>query len=428
MKYRFIIVLIAIIIFSCQNKDNKESLPQSFVKTQNPSLSGFDNNRLSYLDSMFSKYTEEKILPNAVTFVSKNGVIVHHKAYGYKDLEKQEKVKTDDIFRIASQSKAITTAALMTLYEKGLFVLDDRLSKFIPEFANPRVLVEFNDKDTTYKTRPASGEITIRHLLTHTSGIHYGMLDGGKHGMMFAKEGIPAVNSLDDISTGEVVKRIAKMPLEHDPGDRFTYGMNSDVVGYLIEILSGQPFDVFLKETIFDPLGMNDTYFYLPGDKVSRMVKLYSSSSSGLKVHQNESYQTYPYAGAQTFLSGGAGLCGTVEDYAKFCQMLLNHGEFNGNKILSRKTIELMTRNQIGNSEVSWSHHKFGLGFELIDENAASHHLWSPGSYKWGGMYYTDYLIDPTENMILLIYTNIEPYRGPSIHERFHNVVYQSLK
>ena len=430
---RLIIILLLVIIVALSISHlhfNQVSVnhPQKLKLTSQPVEVRIDADRLARIDTFMNEMVSSGIVPNIATFVAKDGKIVHYKTYGYRDLESRDVLEKDDIFRIASQTKAITSVALMTLYEEGKFLLDDPVSKYIPEFKDTPVLVDFNESDTTYTTRPAKKQITIRHLLTHTSGIHYGILGGGIGGMMYAKENIPAVNSLDDITIEKVVKKIAKMPLMFDPGEKFMYGMNLDVIGYLIEVLSGERFDDFMRERVLEPLGMNDSYFYLPDGMKDRLVTLYSSSSEGLKYNTNESYQNYPVAGAQTFLSGGAGLCGPIEDYGKFCQMLLNKGEFNHHRILSRKTIELMTMNQIGHLAINSQGNKFGLGFELFEEGGAAKGLGTIGSYKWGGMYYTDYLIDPKENIIMLVYTNVQPYWGPNIHEIFRNLVYQSLE
>ncbi len=426
----FLIILVFAVFttFSCIRNENGNHVPQSFTTVQDIEAAGFDPERLARIDSVFSHYTETGLLPNVVTFVARKGKVVHHETYGFKDIEKGIALEPDDIFRIASQTKAITTAAIMTLYEEGKFLLDDPVSRYIPEFSNPTVLTSFNETDTTFTTRPAAREITIRHLLNHTSGIHYGTYRGGIGGMMFEKEGIPAVNSMDSITAEEVAKRIAAMPLMFDPGDRFLYGMNTDVAGYLIEVLSGKPLDQFISQRILEPLGMNDTWFYLPEEEADRLVTLYTITDDGLVLHPGETYSKYPVAGARMWLSGGAGLSGTIVDYARFCQMMLNNGEFKGNRILSRKTVELMTTNQIGDMEYGSYGRRFGLGFDLWSEQTPAHHLGSEGAYKWGGLFYTDYLIDPTEQMILLFYTNVEPYRGPNLQEIFRNLVYQALK
>lgn len=396
---------------------------QQFRIAAKPEYVGFSTARLARIDSFLNSYVNESMMPNAVVFIARHGEIVYNKAFGYRNIEKNILVKKDDIFRIASQTKAITSVALMTLFEENKFLLDDPISQYIPEFKNPQVIVAINEKDSTATTKPASREITIRDLLRHTSGIPYGNI-------LYAKEKIPGINSLGSESIGTVVKRIAKLPLEHNPGEKFTYGLNTDVLGYLIEIISGMPLDKFLKIRIFDPLGMNDTYFYLPKNKVERLVTLYSKDSLTSPLYYSKAVdnQTYPYAGAKKYFSGGAGLVGTIEDYAKFCQMLLNSGTFNGKKILGRKTIDLMTCNQIGEKVVWDTNDKFGLGFEVITQEGVAKIPGSVGSFRWGGAYSTDYTIDPKEDLILLIYTNVLPFANPGINQRFRVMVYQALE
>lgn len=423
MKKIFVLGLI-VAFSSCSNDGGQEA---AFTYDAKPETAGFSTERLARVDSLLSRAIEIGELPNAATFVARNGKVVHHKTFGYSNIEQKKEASTDDIFRIASQTKAITTAALMTLYEEGLFLLDDPLHLYLPEFRRMQVLTEFSEKDTSFTARPAKRAITIRHLLTHTSGIHYGILGQGMGNMMYSKAGIPAVNSLDSITAREVARRISELPLLFDPGEKYLYGMNTDVVGALIEELSGQRLDTFITQRILEPLGMNDTHFYLPEDKAHRLVELYTPGDNGLEPHSNEVYRTYPVAGAKAFLSGGAGLCGTIEDYARFCQTMLNKGAFNGKRILSRKTVELMTVNQIGDLDIGRGL-KFGLGFELRGDYGIRHHLGSGGAYRWGGMYYTDYLIDPDEDMILLFYTNLRPRRGRNYHELFQNMVYQALE
>lgn len=422
------VLLFTLFMFSCSQNQEQSPLVQSFNYQSGAIEVGFLPQRLTLIDSLLNKMVNEGFLPNAVSFVARHGVVVHNKAYGWKNIENKIPVKTNDIFRIASQSKAITSVALMTLYDEGKFLLDDPISKYIPEFKDVTVIESFKEKDTTFTSRPAKGSITIRQLLTHTSGIHYGVLNNGQGNMIFTKAGIPAVCSLEPINIKQVVKKIAGLPIMFDPGERYLYGMNIDVLGYLIEVLSGKPLDVFMKDRIFDPLGMDDSYFYLPQDKADRLVSLYETTSQGLKYHSNVSYQTFPVAGAKTLFLGGAGLCGTIEDYAKFCQMILNGGTFNNHRIISRKTVQLMTCNQLGDKHIDRFDNKFGLGFEIFSEANAANHLVSLGSYRWGGMYSTDFLIDPKEDLILLIYTNISPYSGPNFTYLYHNMVYQALE
>jgi len=245
--------------------------------------------------------------------------------------------------------------------------------------------------------------------------------------MIYAKAGIPAVNTLEAITIEEVVKKIAFLPLMSDPGENFLYGMNTDVCGYLIEVLSGKKLDEFFRERIFEPLGMKDSYFYLPEEKADRLVTLYSSDPEGLKYHSNVTYQTFAVSGSRKLFLGGAGLCGTIQDYASFCQMMLNGGSFNGNRIISRNTVELMTMNQLEEKTIKGDM-KFGLGFGLFGEKGAAEHLVSAEAYRWGGMFHTDYVIDPEEDLIMLVYTNVEPYLGPDTNRIFRNLVYQAVR
>lgn len=416
------VVLMFVAIVGCYAENIVPPKPQTLTAVSSPEDVGFSASRLARIDSLFDYYVKSGIMPNANLFIARHGKIVYSKTFGYKNLEKKIPLKKDDIFRIASQSKVITTVGLMTLYEEGRFMLDEPISKYILEFRKPTVLEELNKKDTTYTARPAKREITIRDLLTHTSGLDYG-------GILYDKSGIPSFNSLDKITIGEMVKELAKLPLIHDPGESFTYGLNLDVLGYLIEVLSGKPLDKFLKERVLDPLGMKDTYFYLPKEKADRLVTLYSNDSIGGRFYpcKDVAFQTFPVAGAQTYFSGGAGMVGTIEDYAHLCQMFLNGGIFNGHQVLGRKTIELMTSDQLGDVKYWDSRNTFGLGFEITREKGAGIIPGSVGTYKWGGMYSTDFVIDPKEDMFSLIYSNAEPFSNPDINKLFRVMVYQAL-
>lgn len=421
MKNFSTFLLVAFCIFISVSSCNRNKI-QIDSGVANPESAGFSSERLARLDTFLVRAVETGMMPNAVTYVYRHGKLVHHKAYGWKNLESREPVELNSIFRIASQTKAITSVGLMLLYEKGLFLLDEPVSKYIPEFKNPKVLIKIDLKDTSYTSRPAKHEITIRHLLSHTSGINYG-------NELSAKEKIPGVNSLDPITIGEAIRKLAKLPLSHDPGEAFTYGLNTDVLGFLIEVISGEPLDVYLQKNLFVPLEMNDTHFYLPKEKENRLVELYSKDSLNTPLYRStyDANQTYPYSGAKKYLSGGAGLSGTISDYANFCNMLLHGGNYNGKQIIGRKTLELMTRNQIGEFEVWETDNKFGLGFEIRTEEGLITLPGSVGSFGWGGMYSTDYFIDPTEDMYMLIYTNANPFANPDISKRFKVLVYQAL-
>ncbi|MBS1559453.1 MAG: beta-lactamase family protein [Bacteroidetes bacterium] len=391
-----------------------------------PEENGVSSERLQRIDRTLSEYVSKKLIPGAVALIVRNGKIVYEKSFGQANLENQVPLRNDHIFRIASQTKAITSLAVMMLWEEGKFSLDEPISKYIPEFKNPTVLVWFNEKDSSYSTQPAKSEITIRQLLTHTSGIDYAAIGSREMRALYAKAGIPSGIGIKNSDVlGDKIKKLARLPLKHQPGEQWTYSLSTDVLGYLVEVLSGITFDHFLKERIFKPLGMNDTYFYLPTEKYNRLVTLYEMKdgtfSSPSVVFDNVNPE-YPKLGGH-YYSGGAGLSSTVEDYAKFLQLFLNQGEYNGTRLLSRKTVELMLTNQL-HAPIK---ENFGLGFGL--ETPENDYLspYSIGSFSWGGAFNTHYWVDPKEKLIGILYTNM--YNSPSggIGEKYKALVYQAI-
>jgi CubicO group peptidase (beta-lactamase class C family) len=392
---------------------------QQFKQSGNIDKLGFDTKRIQRIDSLLNGYIQTGNLPNALALIIKDGNVVYNKAYGYKDVERKQAVQLNDIFRSASQTKAITTVVLLSLYEENKFMLDDPIEKYLPMFANPQVYESGNPADNTLKTRPTKSSITIRHLLTHTSGYNY-----EPYGQL-----VEGFSYRQPVSTKEVLERMAKIPLQHDPGERFTYGFSTDIAGYLAEVISGKTLDILMRERVFEPLGMNDTYFVLPKEKHDRLVTMYHKETSNgkYKLSEDTFVHNFPKINYQTAFCGGGGLSGTIEDYAKFCQMVLNGGIFNNRRILSSKTIELMTTNQMDNVI---SYHPFSLGFELTDKNRYNRTMVPVNSLKWGGAFGTDYILDRENHMILLLYSNIQqPYEeNLKTHERFHVAVYQSMK
>ncbi|NND05223.1 MAG: beta-lactamase family protein [Saprospiraceae bacterium] len=368
--------------------------------------------RLARIDAMCKKAVDDGNIPGVVALVARRGKIVYHEAFGQADAVTKRALKRDDIFRIASQSKAITATAVMILYEEGHFQLDDPISKYIPAFSNPQVLNTFRYSDTTYTARPALREITIRHLLTHTSGIGYGFIDGDERfQMLYHKAGVTDAFSAEPITIEESMLKLAELPLHHDPGEKYTYSEGLDVLGYLIEVISGQSFAQFLKARLFDPLEMNDTHFYLPTEKAGRLVAVQTKSDDQWKNFTTDAYNiNYPIEGAKSYYSGGAGLSSTAKDYAKFLQMYLNDGGFNGHRILSRTTIDFMMDNQFDNI---WSdtENYVGLAFGVTTKKGeATGHSGSEGTFRWGGYYNTQYWADPEEGLIGVI---MKQTRGP---------------
>jgi CubicO group peptidase (beta-lactamase class C family) len=373
---------------------------------------GFSEERLKRIDQNLQSWIDQQQMNGCVAFIARKGKIVYHKAFGYDNLEKRTPMRTDHIFRIMSQSKAITSVAIMMLMEEGKLTLNDPVSRFIPEFKNPQVITSFNLKDTSWTTTPAKREITIKDLLTHTSGLGYAQIGSAEAKAMYHKHRVPGGIAFAGMQLGEAMKRLGTLPLFHQPGEKFTYGLNNDVLGYVVEVASGMNFDSFLQTRLFKPLGMNDTYFYIPAAKQNRLVNAYQQIDGKLKQMPEkmtiveEVHRDYPNMNG-TYFSGGAGLSSTIKDYAIFLQMLVNGGSYNGKQILSRASVRMMTSNQIGPT-VNYGD-DFGLGFGLTNEKEAASTPLSAGSFEWGGMFATHFWADPKEGIVALIFRNIWP-------------------
>ena len=400
----------------------REALPESV---------GMSSARLGRIDGLVKEYVDKKWIAGAAVLVARDGKIVYYKGLGYDDVDKKAPMKKDAICRIASQTKAITSVAVMILYEEGKILLSDPVSKYIPEFKNPKVLDKFNPADTTYTTVPAKREITIRDLLTHTSGIGYAQIGSKESNAIYYKAGVVGGIGVNKIVLGDKMKILGGLPLLHQPGEKWTYGLNTDLLGYLVEVVSGMTLDEFFRKKIFEPLGMKDTYFYLPKEKRNRLATLYSEDSTKHVIKDGETYElngtmyvNYPNMDG-TYYSGGGGLSSTAYDYSIFMQMLLNGGEYNGKRILSRSSIRMMTSNQIG--DIDFGDDKFGLGFGIVTERGAAKTPVSPGTFSWGGMFSSSYWIDPKEKIIAQFFLQQFPNSHSDIHEKFKALVYQAI-
>lgn len=431
MKKIVCIVLLSVLAVSCfKTKPTKQNNITETLPEVSAKAIGMSEQRLSYIDTMLNNAIEDAIIPGAVVLVSKNGKIAYHKAFGMADNSSGKALQQSDIFRIASQSKAITSTAVMMLWEEGKFNLDDPISKYIPEFKGEQVLDTFNENDSSYTTKPTKKQITVRHLLTHTSGLGYGVIDGDQRfKKIYNKAGIIDLFTTKDISIESNIKKLAKLPLHHSPGEKFTYSEGLDVLGYFIEIVSGMPFDEFLKTRIFEPLGMNDTQFYLPESKYNRLVTVQTKDDNNKWVkYPLTFYDTdYPVKGAKRFFSGGAGLTSTAKDYATFLQMYLNKGELNGNRLLSRTTVKTILTNQIPyiSKDIQVVH---GLAFGLVDKKG--HDLGgagSEGTFIWGGYFNTVYFADPKENVIGVLLKQTQRISGDDTSNKFKKLVMQAI-
>lgn len=393
-----------------------------------PETAGFVSDRLLRIDDAIVRDIENDRISGAVALIARDGNIVYHKAFGHSNIANRDEMTTDSLFRIASMTKAITSVGIMMLYERGHFQLNDPVSRYLPAFAEPQVAVAFDDDGVITETRPATREIRIVDLLTHSAGISYGAFGGPLSPTYRSSEIVDGLTTADT-TIAETMDVLAKQPLLFDPGERFEYGLNTDVLGYLIEVVSGKSLDRFFRDEIFEPLGMNDTYFYVPKEKANRLVTLYSDDEKfepsdgtrgSITVDPN-----YPIAGARTYFSGGAGLSSTARDYFRFVQMLLNDGELDGHRLLGRKSVELMRSARIdmdGDGDAD-----FGLGFLVTGDLGAAGEISSPSAYAWGGAFNTSYWIDPEERLVAVFMSNVFPYKT-DIRARFRTAVYQALK
>ena len=394
-----------------------------------PESVGLSSARLERIGAAVQKDVDAKRVAGAVTLVVRHGQVAWFDARGMADREDGKPMPKDAIFRICSMSKPIVSTAVMMLYEEGRFLLEDPVSKYLPEFRNPRVLVK-PASDQPY-TIPATKEITIRDLLRHTSGLTYQW--NADLGQAYMDANVASGLMQFDGTIGDSVKRLGALPLLFNPGDRWEYSLSVDVLGRLVEVVSGMPLDQFLKARILDPLGMKDTCFFLPDDKVARLATAYTYyDEKGLARFPDKPIAEgafvysadYPYRGPKKLFSGGAGLVSTAMDYARFCQMMLGGGALGDVRILSRKSVELMSHDQLGKIDPGMG---FGLGFGVDGVKAPLKELGSPGSFNWGGFFYTQFVIDPKEDMIVISMAQLHPTGGLALEQEVQVLAYQAL-
>ncbi|TMM58504.1 beta-lactamase family protein [Maribacter algarum] len=424
-KYFIFFLLLSISILSGQTKSVKTSSPLSEGSALQE---GMSPERLNRIDAMLNNAIKSNQIPGAVALIARNGKVIFHNAYGIMD-EDGNQMDNNAIFRIASQTKAITSTAVMMLWEEGKFRLDDPISKYIPEFEDAQVLDTYEESDGTYTTKPAKNQITIRHLLTHTSGLGYGVIDGDKRfKKIYKKAGITDLFTTENISIEESVKKLAKLPLHHNPGEKFTYSEGLDVLGYFIEVVSGLPFDEFLRTRIFDPLQMDDTWFYLPKEKHKRLVQVQERKEDKWTKYPVTFYDTdYPVKGAKRFFSGGAGLSSSAKDYATFLQMYLNMGELNGVRIISRTTVQSIMGNQTDNKFGEGKKH-YGLAFGVVTpEGQDAGGEGSTGTFDWGGYFNTQYFADSKEQIIGVLMKQTQGNTGDETGWKFRQMVFSAI-
>jgi CubicO group peptidase (beta-lactamase class C family) len=391
----------------------------------------FDSTRLALVDSLVDQAIENGEIPGAVVLISRGGDTDLLKAYGFADLDSRKAMQTDAIFRIASMTKAVTTVAVMILHERGYLLLNDPVSKYIPAFSKMKVISETDEQGNIVATVDAKKPIRIVDLLTHTSGISYPFIKNALQ-KPYVEAGLIDGLTGEDITLESQMLLLARQPLMFEPGEKFLYGLSTDLAGYLVEVVSGQTLPEFIAANITVPLAMDDTYFYLPAEKADRLVTLYADvDGRGLVVSDGTESSikldnpNYPVEGAQTMHCGGAGLSSTAEDYGRFLLMLLNDGELDGVRVLSRKSVELMSA-----ARIDWDDDGLadvGLGFGVVSDLGKTGLLSSVGNLSGGGAFYTSYWIDPQEDLVAVFMSQVRP-ADTDVADKFQTAVYQALK
>lgn len=395
-----------------------------------PEQSGMAPDRLARITSTMKELVDAGRLAGTVTLVARNGKVVYHEAAGRRDVEKNVPMTTDTLFRIASMSKAVTSVAVMMLVEEGRVHLDDPVSRFIPAFAKTTVVVPAaaGMPASAAGRAPAARPITIRHLLTHTAGISYGNGNPFESeyraasviGWYFADKSEPIAATID---------RLAALPMDAQPGEKFVYGFNTDILGVVVEKASGQSLADFIGTRILTPLKMTSTSFYVDPAQADRLATVYSVAGPDAPLTRAPDPGTGQgnyVNGPRASYSGGAGLVSTASDYARFLQMLLNGGTLDGARILSPKTVELMTSNHVG-SLYSNGALGFGLGFEITEHVGRSGRPGSVGEYGWGGAYHTKFWVDPAEKIVVVFMTQLLPAGGSTAHMTLRQLVYSAV-
>ena len=403
------------------------------MNTIAPEEVGVSSARLNRIGKAMQSYVDERKLAGLITMIARRGQVLHFECFGMMDIEAGKSMQSDTIFRIHSMTKPITSVAVMMLYEQGDFQLKDPVSRFIPGFKDLRVFVKATESGL--ELAEPEREVTMQDLLTHTSGLVYGDPEGSPVEAAVWQADREAEKVAPDETLEEWIQRLVRLPLAHQPGSKWHYGLSTDVLGCVVEVISGLAFDTFLEQRIFSPLGIVDTGFYVPQEKISRLATMYGpAEGGGLQIMDTP--ETSKYSKPKRFLSGGGGLVSTASDYMRFAQMLLNGGEMNCVRLLSRETVKLMTTNHLSDELIPiqldpltsyLKGHGFGLGFAVITNVAQSGMYGSEGSYWWGGAANTFFWVDPREKLIGLIMPQFLASGRYPIQRELQELTYQAI-
>jgi CubicO group peptidase (beta-lactamase class C family) len=394
---------------------------------------GMSSARLGNVTRLVQRYIDDQKFPGAISLVARRGKIVHFETYGSMDAERHKPMRSDAIFRFYSMTKPIASVGLMTLYEEGRFQLDDPASRFIPELKDLKVFV--SGTADSYETRAPAREMTVRDLLMHTSGL-VARDTPGPIGELYRRAGFAGADS--EFALADMIVRLSRIPLQVDPGSRWIYGISTDLVGYLCEVISGMPFDRFLDERILGPLGMLDTGFNVPQSSVDRFAANYAPRTGTPRYALVDDPQSSPYTRPRTYFSGSGGLVSTAADYFRFCKMLAAGGVLDGVRILGPRTLQLMTLNHLpggkdlatmaqSGAETQREGQGFGLGFAVLLDQTVAQIIGTPGEFYWGGAASTAFFVNPDEDLIMLFLTQLRPSSTYPIRRELRSTIYSSI-
>lgn len=427
--FLFTIVLVTIFFTSCREKA-KEVIEVEKYQFATPAEVGMSLDSLAQIDEMVMEFVEAEKYPGAVTLIAKNGKIIYESEVGWSDSTKTEAYRKDHLFRMASMTKPIVSVAAMQLMETGKLKLDDPVGKYIPSFMDTEVLEDFNSSDTTWTSSTSTSIPTVRQLLTQTAGVPYGFMNPPINGAILAKHGIPDLSTHLPITIEETADKMGDLPLVHEPGAQWMYGLNTDILGRVVEVASGMPLDKYIRENITKPIGIEKLDFYFNDSLTPKLSKVFLTGPDGkiMQAPQNMGpfyIPNYPTEGAKTYLSGGSGMTGTARDYFLFCQAMLNDGTLGTAEILKSETAQEMHKNQLDTITYPWGSGSFGFGFHVAQDESSR----PDGTYSWGGAFSTTFWIDPKNELIVIQLRQVlqSPY-NQEIDGKLEKLVYSALK
>lgn len=428
-RSKLIIALSALLIICSCKRETKIAPPLDKFQFAQPSEVGMVADSLAKIDNMVMEFVKAKKYPGAVTLIAKNGKIIYESEVGWSDSLRTEPYRKEHLFRMASMTKPLVSVAAMQLVESGKISLDDPVGKYIPSFMETEVLASFDPTDTTWTSVPSKSIPTVRHLLTQTAGVPYGFMNPPVNGAILAKHNIPDLSTHLPITTAETMSTIGDLPLVHEPGAKWMYGLNTDVLGRVVEVASGQKLDDYIREHITRPLGIEKLDFYFNDSLTTDLPKIFVPNAKGTITQVDSAMgrmyiANYPTHGAKTYLSGGSGMTGTARDYFLFCQAMLNDGALGDKRILKAETAQSMHKNQIDTLSYPWGPARFGFGFDVADANPTR----PDGTYSWGGAFSTTFWIDPTNDLIVIQLRQVlQSPNNNDINTKLEEIVYSAL-